>query len=149
MPVLTRRRDPDAQQETWRIHYGDTHIGTIRLHAGVGGVDRWAWSCAFYPASHRGVRAGGSARNFDDARADFEEAWHRLLPEITKADFDEHRRYRALEAWKRAMWKTGCKLPTQVTDRLLHCFCGATIEIKNVEHHVYAAHLMPHERDGS
>jgi hypothetical protein len=64
MPVLTRRRDPDAQQETWLIHYGDTHIGTIRLHAGVGGVDRWAWSCGFYPASHRGVRADGSARTF-------------------------------------------------------------------------------------
>ena len=110
MPVLTRRRDPDAQQETWRIHYGDTHIGTIRLHAGVGGVDRWAWSCGFYPASRRGVRADGSARTFDDAHADFEEAWHRLLPEITKKDFVEHRRYRALEAWKRAMWKTGCKL---------------------------------------
>ena len=63
MPVLTRRRDPDAQQETWLIHYGDTHIGTITLHAGVGGVDRWAWSCAFYPASHRGVRADGQRQD--------------------------------------------------------------------------------------
>jgi hypothetical protein len=52
------------------------------------------------PTSHRGVRAGGSATSLDEARADFEEAWHRLLPEITKADFDQHRRYRALEAWK-------------------------------------------------
>jgi hypothetical protein len=147
MPVLTRRRDPDAQQETWRIHYGDTHIGTIRLHAGVGGVDRWAWSCAFYPASHRGVRASGSAKTFDNARAAFEEAWHRLLPEITKKDFVEHRRYRALEAWKRIMWETGCKLPTQVKDGRSRCFCGAPIEIKNVERHVYAAHLMPLERE--
>jgi hypothetical protein len=127
MPVLTRRRDPDAQQETWLIYYG---------------VDRWAWSCGFYPASHRGVRADGSARTFEDAHADFEEAWHRLLPEVTKKELDKHRRYRALEAWKRAMWETGCKLPTQVTDGLSRCFCGAPIEIKNVEHHVYAAHLI-------
>jgi hypothetical protein len=26
MPELTRRRDPDAQQETWLIHYGDARI---------------------------------------------------------------------------------------------------------------------------
>ena len=90
-----------------------------------------------------------SARTFDDARAAFEEAWHRLLPEITKKDFVEHRRYRALEAWKSAMWNAGCRLPTQVTDGLSCCFCGATIDIKNVDHHVYAAHLMPHERDVS
>src|ERR1700739_3743686 len=29
MPTLTRRRDPDASQETWLIHYGDVRIGTI------------------------------------------------------------------------------------------------------------------------
>jgi hypothetical protein len=28
-PELTRRRDPDAQQETWLIHYGDVRVGTI------------------------------------------------------------------------------------------------------------------------
>jgi hypothetical protein len=33
IPALTRRRDPDAQQETWLIQYGDIHLGTIRLHA--------------------------------------------------------------------------------------------------------------------
>ena len=26
---LTRRRDPDAKQETWLIHYGDVHAGMI------------------------------------------------------------------------------------------------------------------------
>jgi hypothetical protein len=49
IPALTRRRDPDAQQETWLIQYGDIHLGTIRLHAGVGGIDQWAWLCGFYP----------------------------------------------------------------------------------------------------
>jgi hypothetical protein len=29
MPALTRRRDPDAQQETWLIYYGDVQVGTM------------------------------------------------------------------------------------------------------------------------
>ena len=149
IPALTRRRDLDAQHEAWLIHYGDMHVGTISLHAGEGGVEQWAWSCGFYPASHRGARACGSAKSYDAARADFEAAWRQLLLEITKADFDEHRRYRALEAWKRAMRETGCKLPTQVTEGLSRRFCGAPIEIKNVERHVYAAHLMPQERESA
>jgi hypothetical protein len=44
MLALTRRRDPDAHQETWLIHHGDVQIGAIRLPAGVpGGVDQWGW----------------------------------------------------------------------------------------------------------
>src|SRR4051794_5534710 len=27
MPHLTRRRDRDARQESWLIHYGDVHVG--------------------------------------------------------------------------------------------------------------------------
>ena len=38
MPVLTRRRSPDAQQETWLVYYGDVHIGTISERAGVYGA---------------------------------------------------------------------------------------------------------------
>jgi hypothetical protein len=29
MTELTRRRDPKAHQETWRVFYGDGHVGTI------------------------------------------------------------------------------------------------------------------------
>ena len=29
MPELTRRRDPDAAQETWLIHYGDVRVDVI------------------------------------------------------------------------------------------------------------------------
>jgi hypothetical protein len=68
LPDLTRRRDPDAHQETWLIHYGDIHIGTISMRAGVpDSVDQWGW-CGFYPASHRGVRADGTAKSFDEAQ---------------------------------------------------------------------------------
>ena len=29
-----RRRDPNAQQETWQIYYGDVHVGTISERTG-------------------------------------------------------------------------------------------------------------------
>jgi hypothetical protein len=35
MPALTRRRDPDASRESWRIFYGDVHVGTIGIRAGI------------------------------------------------------------------------------------------------------------------
>jgi hypothetical protein len=34
MPELTRRRDPDAQQETWLIYYGDVRVGVIAERIG-------------------------------------------------------------------------------------------------------------------
>jgi hypothetical protein len=37
-PELTRRRDPDAQQETWLIHYGDVRVSVISERA-VGNPD--------------------------------------------------------------------------------------------------------------
>jgi hypothetical protein len=43
------------------------------------------------------VRADGTAKSFDVARADFEAAWRQLLPEVTEADFNEHPRYRAYD----------------------------------------------------
>jgi hypothetical protein len=147
MPALTRRRDPDADQETWLIHCDGIHIGTISMHAGVpDSVDQWGWACGFYPASHRGLRADGTAKSFDEARRAFEAAWCRLLPQITEADFDERRRYRALEAWKHAMRDAGCKLPAQVADGRARCYCGAEIGIADVERHVFAAHIEGYKR---
>jgi hypothetical protein len=142
MRALTRRRDPDASREAWLIHFGDIHIGSIGMRAGVpNNVDEWQWRCGFYPASHRGVRADGTAKSFNEASNSFESAWRELLPQITEADFSEHRRYPAWDAWKRAMWDTGCPLPTQVADGRSRCFCGAEINIAGVEQHVNAAHI--------
>ena len=146
MPTLTRRRDPDAHQEAWLIHCGDIHVGTINKRSGVpGSVDQWGWVCSFYPASHRGVHADGTASNFDEDRAAFEAAWRELLPQITATDFDEYRRYRTREVWKHGMWDAGCKIPTQTTDGRSRCFCGAEIDIAGVERHVYAAHMVEPE----
>jgi hypothetical protein len=30
MPSLTRRRSPDAEQETWLVYYGDIQVGIIK-----------------------------------------------------------------------------------------------------------------------
>jgi hypothetical protein len=147
MPALTRRRDPDANQETWLIHYDDIRVGSIAMRAGVPtDKDQWGWSVGFYPASDRGLRASGTAKSFDAARAAFDMAWQWLLPKFREADFTEYRRHRAFDAWKRAMWDAGLKLPTQVADGRATCFCGAEIGIADVESHVYAVHMEMQER---
>jgi hypothetical protein len=146
MPPLTRRRDPDASQETWLINYDDIRVGSISRRAGVPvDKDQWGWSVGFHPASDRGLRATGTAKSFDAARAAFDTAWQWLLPKFTEADFIEYRRHRAFDAWKRAMWDAGLELPTQVTDGRAQCFCGATISIADMDRHVYAAHMTPRE----
>jgi hypothetical protein len=141
MPSLTRRRDPDANQETWLIHY-DIRVGSIAMRAGVtADKDQWDWSVGFYPAWDRGLRASGTAKSFDAARAAFDIAWQWLLPKITEADFTEYRRHRTFDAWTRAMWDAGCKLPTQVADGRSTCFCGAAIGIADMASpHLFRAH---------
>jgi hypothetical protein len=130
MLALTRRRDPDSHDETWLIDYGDIHVGTIRMRTGVpADVDQWDWFIGFYPISHGGLRASGTAKSFDMARGAFEIAWRWLLTQITQSDFEEHRQSRAHEAWKHAMWEAGCMLPTQTADGRSRCFCGAEIDI--------------------
>ena len=146
MPALTRRRDPAAHDETWLIHYDDVHVGTIRMRTGVPtNVDQWGWAIGFYPVSHRGLRASGTARSLDMARGAFETPWRWLLPQITQADFVEHRQHRAHEAWKHAMREAGCKLPTEMADGRSRCFCGAEIDIAGTEQHVYTAHMVARE----
>ena len=144
MPALTRRRDRQAHAENWLIFFGDIAVGSIGIRTGVPvHVGQWVWRCGCYPATHRGIRAEGTSRDFAQARADFESAWHELQPKITEADFTEHRRERAMTAWKHAMWESGCKLPTQAPDGRSRCICGTEINIKGTEQHVYAEHMEP------
>jgi hypothetical protein len=143
MPALTRRRDPEARQESWRVFYGDVQVGTIGLRSGVPmHAEPWHWSCRFYPVSHRGLREDGIAPAFSTARSDFESAWSRLLPKITDADLSEYRRECAWIAWKYGMWDCGCKLPTQEPSGLSRCFCGTEIGIVRTRLHVYAVHML-------
>jgi hypothetical protein len=72
MPTPTRRRDPDAHQECWRIYYGDVHVGTIAVRSGIPhDQPAWGWRCGFYPGSEPGEYLSGTAATFDQARADF------------------------------------------------------------------------------
>ena len=144
MPELTRRRDLEAQQETWRVYYGDIRVGTISEHVGnPSETPNWQWACGFYPGSDLSEHASGMAKTFDDARGAFEAAWRAFLAKRTEADFEEYRRDRAFHAWKRAMWAAGLQLPTQVADGRSRCFCGAAISIDDMDQHIYTAHMEP------
>jgi hypothetical protein len=47
MPALTRRRYPE-RPDRWHVYYGDVHVGTIAIRAGVPvDVDQWGWDCGF------------------------------------------------------------------------------------------------------
>jgi hypothetical protein len=45
MPALTRRRDRDRHEESWLIYFGDVHVGTIAIRAGIP-HDRPPWGLA-------------------------------------------------------------------------------------------------------
>jgi hypothetical protein len=115
---------------------------TIGIRSGnPTGGDQWSWSCGFYPGSNPGDATNGTATSFDAARAAFESAWCVFLSKRTEADFLEYRRHRASDAWKRAMWDAGCRLPTQMADGRSRCFCGAEIDVNTTSAHIYAAHM--------
>lgn len=144
MTALTRRREPDIHQECWHIYYGDTRAGTITERAGVPhDVDQWGWSVGFYPVDHRPdeYQPSGTAETFEQARAEFEEAWHDYLPRCTDADFAENRRHRAFTAWKYRMHDTGTPLPTKMTDGRSQCFCGAPLTNDTIDVHIQQAHM--------
>jgi hypothetical protein len=139
--ALTRRRDPKAREECWHINYRDVRAGTITRAGGVRSVEPvWRWHCGFYPGSHPGECTSGSAASYDEARTEFEAAWHIFLAKRTEADFAEWRYDRDFTAWKYAMWDAGMKMPTQNQDGRSRCFCGAEITIANADDHIRAAH---------
>jgi hypothetical protein len=103
MPALTRRRSPDALEETWLVYYGDVHVGTIGLRSGQPTTaEPWGWRCGFYPGSHPREHQSGTAATFDQARADFEAAWREYLPKRTPPDFQA---WRDQEAWTREKYR--------------------------------------------
>lgn len=87
------------------------------------------------PAPH------GSAETYGKARAAFKFAWRHLLPQITHESFEEYKRHLAMERWKHRMWKDGFKMPTQLASGRSECFCGAGIDIKTTERHVFTKHM--------
>jgi hypothetical protein len=113
-PALTRRRDPDAHQETWLVYYGDVHAGTIMRCVGNPNMaPQWQWRCGFYPGSELGECKSGTAPSFEAARAAFLAAWRVFLSNRTEADFQEWRDQCDWTARKYALWEAGERLPSQ------------------------------------
>jgi hypothetical protein len=63
---LTRRRDPH-RPDCWRIHFGDVHVGSIKINRCVGNPGAAAWTAEKYrpfardermPADWRPLTAG-------------------------------------------------------------------------------------------
>jgi hypothetical protein len=142
MAVYTRRRNPDARQESWQVCYSDVRVGSIAMRSAIRPTPtRGAGAAASIRAAIQRECTSGTAATFDQARADFEESWRVFLANRTEADFDEYRKHRAWTAWKYAMWDSGCKLPTQLASGRSTCFCGAVIDIKGMSRHVHIAHM--------
>lgn len=107
MPTLTRRRDPNAAQESWLIYNGDIHVGTIGLRSGNPvESDAWQWRCGFYPGSRPGECTTGTAATFDQARAAFLAGWTVFLSKRTDADFEAWREERDWTSRKYAAWES-------------------------------------------
>jgi hypothetical protein len=138
---LTRRPDKDPHRTGWFVFHGDVRVGHIGIRAGVPvDVDQWGWMCGFYPGCDPGETSDGTAETFEQARADFEEAWARLAPTKTEVHFELWRRQRDATAWKYRMWDEKCRMPTQRTDGRSQCFCGAEITTKTTDKHIHEAH---------
>jgi hypothetical protein len=141
MSELTRRRDTARNAETWLIFLEDVHIGTIGRRAGVPtDAEQWGWRCGFLSGSRRGARAEGRLRT--SIRRDLNlkplgAGCGRVTPTLTSPTIAA----RAWTAWKQAMWERGRKLPTQIQEGRARCFCGAEIDIANMDRHVTAPHM--------
>jgi hypothetical protein len=146
MPTLTRRRSDNPHQVTWHIYFDDVRVGTIGERAGVPvDVDRWQWSCGFYPGLHPRQHRYGIGATFEVARAGFEADWKALWPEIPEGAFEQYRRDREYRAEIRAVRARGEKLPSEVPSSLMRCVCGTTFDshlpANTLLHapHIYAA----------
>jgi hypothetical protein len=146
MPELTRRRYPE-RPDCWHVYYGDVQIGTIARRVGCPiDVDQWEWICGFYPGMGPGQHRDGTAETFEAGRADFEDAWKRILPTKTEAYFQEWRDDRDARAEMRAMRDRGELMPSQVPSSMVGCPCGARFDSHRLEHNlIHVPHITEHQ----
>ncbi|CCE03409.1 conserved hypothetical protein [Bradyrhizobium sp. STM 3809] len=79
--------------------------------------------------------------SYQQARDAFQAAWSVFLSNRSPRDFAEWREHKAFTAWKYAMWDAGCRLPTQTKSGQSRCFCGAVIDLRTAEQHIYSSHM--------
>ena len=114
MPVLTRRRDHDGREECWLIYFGDVHVGTIAVRSGIPHDQApWGWRCGFYPGSEPGECTSGTAATFDQALADFAQAWQVFSAKRTSADFQAWRDQRDWTTEKYRRFDRGERMPAE------------------------------------
>jgi hypothetical protein len=143
MSALTRRRIPDARQESWLVYYGDVRVGTIATRSGnPTDTDPWGWTCGFYPDSHPREYTFGTAATFDQARADFAAAWRIFPSNRTEGDFQEWREQRDRTARKYAMWEAGERLPSQRPNSIIRCTCCESFDSHRLDESlIHVPHL--------
>jgi hypothetical protein len=128
MPELARRRYPE-RPDCWPVYCDDVRAGTIAARVGnPHDSNPWEWCCGFYPGSHPGEHQNGTAATFDDARAEFEQAWQVFLSKRTEADFQTWRDARDCHEHRYAMWERGELLPSQKPNSMMRCPCGLTFD---------------------
>ena len=140
MPELTRRRYPETRDECWHVYYGDVHAGTLAIRTGnPHDTEPWEWRCGFYPGSRPGECTAGTAETFDQARAEFEEAWRVFLSKRTEGDFQAWRDQRDWTERKYALWDAGKRLdppsygPGRPASRFMKCPCGEIFDMRGPE----------------
>jgi hypothetical protein len=74
------------------------------------------------------------------ARAEFDEAWQRMLPRLLEDALQEWRDPQAMTAWQYEMHDRGLPLPTQMADGQSRCFCKIEISFRNVHQHILRQH---------
>jgi hypothetical protein len=149
MPELTRRRSTEAREECWHIYYGDVRAGTIAIRIGIPhDEDPWGWHCGFYPGSHPGECTSGTAETFDQARADFEQAWSVFRSKRTEADFQAWRHDRERTARKYALWDAGKRLPRNEWEPgkpcsiYMKCPCGDVFNSRRLQENlIHVPHI--------
>jgi hypothetical protein len=110
------------------------HVGTIAIRTGSPhDTDPWEWCCGFYPGSRPGEYRSGTAASFDQARADFEQAWKIFLSNRTEADFQAWRDARDWTERKYAMWER---------NSTMRCPCGEVFDSHRLEHNlIHVPHI--------
>ena len=89
-------------------------VGTIAIRTGTPpGEDPWGRACGFYPGSHPRECTDGSAATFDQARADFEEAWVCFCRTGPMPTFRSGAMNAIGPSANMRWWQAGTLLPTQ------------------------------------
>jgi hypothetical protein len=107
-----RRSNDHPHEQCWLIYYGDIHAGTISERTGNPyETEPWEWQCGFYPGARPGECTSGTAKTFDQARADFEAAWKVFFSNRTDADLQACRDQEAWTAEKYRRFDRGERMP--------------------------------------